>query len=59
MTLEIVLEKLPELVLLVDVGAGRYKMTTGQDLVEVWVITTIKLVNRQFPDGVASAGAVS
>ena len=44
---------------MVNVAAGGHKMATSETLIEVRVVTSVKLVDWHLPDGVASAWTVS
>ena len=43
---------------MVDVAAGGDEVTTSEVLIEVGVVTSVELVDRHLPDGVASAWTV-
>lgn len=57
MTVEVVLQHLTELFTSGNVGTRIDQSTTGQRLVEFWVVATIQLVDDHLPDGVATTGA--
>jgi len=59
---EVALKVVPQhpgkLVRVKDVGAGGDKLATGQGLVGKRVVSSVKLVDHHFPDGVRPGGAV-
>ena len=52
------LEKLSELFLFVNVGAGRDQGAAGESLVEAGIVPPVELVDGQLPDGLAAGRAV-
>ena len=57
--LEVVLQEGLELSRFVQVGTGGDEGAAGQPLVEVHVVASVQLVERQLPDGVAAGGALA
>jgi len=57
-TQEVVVKKLFKLILVIDIGARGYKMTTGQILIKVGIITPVELVDGHLPDWMRPTGAV-
>ena len=58
-SVKVVLEQPPELVLVVDVGAGGHQVTPSQVLVKVRIVSSVQLVDGKLPDRMTSAGAVT
>ena len=58
MPVEIVLQHVPELDPVQDVGAGGHHVTAGQGLVKVRVVPPIELIDDHLPDRVGARGAV-
>jgi hypothetical protein len=58
MTVKVVLEEPPELLLVVDVRAGGHEVTSGQILVKVRIVSPVQLIDGKLPDWVTSAGTI-
>lgn len=58
MAIKVMVEEVVELVTGQDVGAGVDHSATWKVLVEVWILSSVQLVQHHLPDSVASGGAV-
>ena len=57
-TLKIMLKKLSELILKIDIRAGGHKVTSSQVLVKGGIVSSVKLIDGHLPDWVRPTGAV-